>query len=305
MRTVPMIVGTDWWTDCDDCMAMRILANMHKRGVIKLLGIGMNACMEHSVCSLDGFLRNEGIDVPIGIDLKATDFTGNPPFQKILSQVTDSKYSGNSDAPDAVALYRRLLASATEPVQIIEIGFLQVLSNLLKSEPDDISPLSGLELVSAKVEKFWVMAGKWDEPEGLEHNFCNNDRARRAAHELCRLCPKPITFLGWEVSNEILCGSGLSEDDPLYLAMKAHGSQKGRSSWDPMLCLLACLQDEERAGYRLQRGVASVDKISGANTFTPDENGPHGYVIKQKDDDFYRYMVDAILHDNKYENNSK
>ena len=59
------ILGTDWWTDCDDAVAIRILARAHKNGDICLKGVGINACMEYSVKSLDAFLRSEGIeDIP-------------------------------------------------------------------------------------------------------------------------------------------------------------------------------------------------------------------------------------------------
>lgn len=295
MNPIPMIVGTDWWTDCDDCMAMRVLARMHARGVIRLLGAGMNACMEDSVRSLDGFLLHEGLDVPVGIDHAATQFPGNPPYQRRLAQNLESKYKSNADAPDAVALYRRLIAESSEPVHVVEIGFLQVLEGLLKSGPDEISPLSGMELAKQKIAKCWIMAGKWDEPDGLEHNFCLNDLSRRAGQFVCDKFPGEITFLGWEVSNEIRCGAGLCADDPLYLAMKDHHSENGRSAWDPMLCLLACLQDESAAGYRVVRGCASVDPETGANHFAPGENGKHCYVVKREADAYYRDAVDAIL----------
>ena len=52
------IFGTDWWTDCDDLAAMRILLRAHKKGEIKLLGVGINACMDKSVASLDAFLHH-------------------------------------------------------------------------------------------------------------------------------------------------------------------------------------------------------------------------------------------------------
>ena len=53
------ILGTDWCTDCDDAVAVRILARAHKSGKICIKGIGVNACMEYSAASLDGFLNTE------------------------------------------------------------------------------------------------------------------------------------------------------------------------------------------------------------------------------------------------------
>ena len=80
-----LIIGTDWWTDCDDAVAMRLLAKAAKRGEIAIDGIVINACMEDSVASLDGFFALEGLDaIPFGLDAEGTDFGGNPPYQKVF-----------------------------------------------------------------------------------------------------------------------------------------------------------------------------------------------------------------------------
>jgi hypothetical protein len=41
-----LILGTDWWDDCDDCVAVRLLARYVRDGKVNLLGVGINACME-------------------------------------------------------------------------------------------------------------------------------------------------------------------------------------------------------------------------------------------------------------------
>ena len=210
------ILGTDWWTDCDDAVAIRMLARAHKAGEICIKGIGINACMECSVKSLDAFLHSEGVeDIPLGIDLDATDFGGKPPYQKRLS-VLPSKYKFNTDAEDAVRLYRRLLADSHEPIELIEIGYPQVLSNVIESKPDDISNKTGLELIKEKVPKIWMMAGKWDEPCGKENNFERNERSRKAGSVFCEKCPVPVTFLGWEVGADVITGDNLKNGDVLY-----------------------------------------------------------------------------------------
>ncbi len=287
------ILGTDWWTDCDDAVAMRLLLRAHKAGEIALLGIGINACMEYSVSSLDGFLGAEGVaDLPLGIDLAATDFGGKPAYQKNLSMLA-TRYKRNQEVEDAVRLYRRILASSKEPVEIIEIGFLQVIADVLRSAPDDLSPLDGKALVKEKVSKIWVMAGKWDEEGGKENNFARNDRARAAGAYFCQNCPTEVTFLGWEVGNTVISGDGLEKTDHLYQVLVDHGSHNGRSSWDPMLCLLAVIGEEEAAGYSVVRGTACVDAVDGKNHFIPAVDGRHCYVIKTKEDSFYSDAINA------------
>ncbi len=289
------IIGTDWWTDCDDAVAMRLLAGAHRDGTIDIMGIGINACMEYSAASLDGFLNAEGVrDIPIGIDLDAVDFGGRPPYQKRLAPYA-AEYLSNEDAENAVSLYRRLLAESEQKAEIIEIGYLQVIAAVLESGADDISPKTGIELIREKVSKIWVMAGKWDEEGGRENNFARNARSCKAAASFCARCPVPITFLGYEAGVDVISGNMLHEDDILYQILCDHGSSEGRSSWDPMLVLLALAGDEKHAGYRFAQGTASVDPRSGRNYFTHSPNGSHRYVIKENDNTYYQKAINDRL----------
>ena len=283
-----ILLGTDWWTDCDDCVALRLLCRAHKNNEIQLCGVALNACMPLSAPSLDAFLTAEGLGhLPIGIDWNATDFHGRHfTFQEPLCALPHKRQ--NEDIPDAVSLYRTILAETTEKIDIVEIGFLQVFANLLQSP-------GGVELVREKVGHVYVMGGKWDEDSGSEHNFNNNPRARQGAHVFCALCPVPVTFLGFEVGESVLTGDGLPENDPLTMALTAHGHPKGRSSWDPMTALLAVIGDAEKSGYNQVCGTASVDADTGANHFTPRENGPHTYVVKNKSDSYYRTEIQKRL----------
>ena len=290
-----IILGTDWWSDCDDAVALRVIARFVKAGKVNLLGIGINACMEHSVASLKGALKAEKMgEVPIGIDLQAIDFGGKTPYQKRLARNFCPEGS-NADAVDAVRLYRQILVAAKEPVEIIEIGFLQVISAVLNSSADDISEKSGLELVHKKVSKIWVMAGKWDKDGEKENNFCRTERSRAAGEIFCRICPVPVTFLGWEAGIDVFTGGELDEDDYLHQVLVDHGSGSGRCSWDPMLVLMAVIGDEEAAGYDTVSGNARVDAVTGQNYFVTDPDGLHKYVIKKYDNDYYKRAIDRII----------
>lgn len=290
-----MIAGTDWWDDCDDAAALRILAWAHCRGDIRLLGVALNACSPLSAPSLDAFLQGEGLHgIPIGLDRQASDFGGRLTYQKRLTQLPGS-HRANGECEEGVALYRRLLASAAEPVDLVEIGFPQILAGLLASEPDGYSGLNGLQLVQEKVHKLWMMAGKWDEAGGRENNFARNARSCHAAEMVCRCWPTEITFLGFEVGCTVVTGARLPEQDRLGRVFRDHGSAQGRYSWDPMLAYMACLQDEAAAGYRRVAGWASVDKENGCNDFVPDPEGRHGFVVKMRPDDEYARDIDRIL----------
>lgn len=289
MRT--FILGTDWGEDCDDCVAVRILARAHQRGEINLAGIGINTLTDISAPSLYRFLEKEGVMLPIGVDKKCPHQIRHVTYQKRLAAETDKT---NDEFEDSVRLYRRILAESDGDVEILEVGFLQVIAGVLMSQGDDISPKSGKELFCEKVKKIWIMGGKWDEQAGAEYNFCKYPFAQAASHTFVSNCPCPITFLGWEVGHNLLTGNLLPKDDFLYLTLVDHGSGNGRESWDPMLAALALTNDNEKAGYKTVRGIATVDN-HGLNYFQEDENGKDEYVVKMYDDSYYSDIINSLI----------
>jgi len=290
-----IILGTDWWTDCDDIAALRIACRADKLGMWELSAVVLNACMEYSAASLDGFMIHEGYShVPLGIDLDAVDFGRNPPYQKVLSEVLPHKVNKNEELINGKELYLRTLRESDEPVDILEIGYPQVLAALCRDD-------EGYVLMRDKVRCLWMMAGNWENNGvGKENNIARAQRSRTAAEYLLEHCPCPIVFLGWEVGASVISGKPCDiadENDPLRVAFRAHGSQNGRSSWDPMLVLLALDDDYEKSGYTVRRGKASADAKTGENRFEYDDNGPHCYVVKSMPDAWYEDRLSMWLCD--------
>ena len=282
------ILGTDWWTDCDDAVAVRLLCRAHRRGEIRFLGAGINACMDKSVASLSAFMTAEGCaEIPVGIDRVATDYGGRPPYQARLAALPHTQE--DATAEDAAELYIRLLrecAARGECAEIVEIGFMQVIAEVIRREP---------ALFAETVSRVWMMAGKWDEDGGREHNFCKTERTRVPSAYFCEHCPVPVTYLGWEVGASVRVGGKLPEGDVLKQVLIDHGSAGGRSAWDPMTVFLALTGDAQKAGYRTVRGHASVEADTGKNHFVPDEGGRQEYVVKVMDDEWYRELLDKEI----------
>ena len=289
MRT--FILGTDWGEDSDDCVAVRILARAHKKGKVKMAAMGINTLTEYSAPSLYRFLEKEGVDIPVGVDKSCPHRIKHVTYQKRLAAETDKS---NDDFEDAVRLYRRAIAQSEGQVEILEVGFLQVIAGALMSQPDDISEKSGIELFREKVKKIWIMGGKWHMQGGDEYNLCKYPFAQAGSHIFISNCPCPITFLGWEIGAGVITGSKLSKDDFLHIALADHGSGFGRESWDPMLAVLALTDNNEKAGYKTVKGNAKVDN-HGLNYFEENENGIHEYVVKAQPDEFYINIIDDLI----------
>ena len=87
----------------------------------------------------------------------------------------------------------------------------------------------------------------------------------------------------------------LPADDVLADVLKDHGHSQGRSSWDPMLVLLAICGEPALAGYDTVRGTVQVSAVSGENTFQPNQNGLHTYVVKKYPDHYYSDWINRII----------
>ena len=291
-----LILGTDWGSDCDDCVALRVASRYMKKGEINLIGIGINCVKEHAYASMKSFLKKEGIDVPVGIDPRSHEtegWTWTENYQPRLAK--DMPELSNDDAESGVRVYRRAIAEAEGKVDIMEIGFLQILGDFLRSEGDDISPKTGMELCREKVEKIWLMAGRWDIDGGREFNIAWTPLTREASNYIFDNCPVPIVFLGWEVGDSVITGQYLDHEDYLWKAMNDHGFPNGRSSWDPMLVMLACEGDTEKTGYDEVKGKASLEIDTGKNHFAIDQNGNHSYVVKKHPDSYYADIINDFI----------
>lgn len=296
----PVILGTDWHGDCDDAAAIRILAWAHANKKIDLRGIFIDSAIECSVSSMLTFMEHEGIsDVPLAIDHTATDYTmEKAKYQWQLAEGRDIK-SEQEACENSLRMCRRILAQSEQRVDIIEIGFPQVLGQLLESKPDEFSPLSGVELVASKVGRFWIMGGNWQDLNFRECNFTRAPKATLGADKLLRMSPVEVVLLGFEVGHTVICGKKLKQypEDMLFQIFSNYNTPDGRCSWDPLTAYLCCVGDAELCGYTQVRGRASIDTQTGYTSFVEDKEGLHFYVVKILADEEYGEYLDEILTD--------
>ena len=293
-KPIPLLFGTDWWTDCDDVAALALLLKAHKADLIDLKAVGVSSVMRYSAPSVKAVCGEQGFgDVPIGLDKSAERRGLFCLYQKKLTASCGSGFT-NTDCPEAYQLYRSVLASLPGKAVIADVGFPTILAELLASGPDEYSGLTGVQLVESKASEVVVMGGRWDKKTGREYNFCAYKQNREAAAQLCERCPVPLTFLGYEVGKSVITG-GKNVPGLTGTAYAAHLSPKGRPSWDPMTALYAIVGDAGKAGYRRVSGTASVDPKTGQNSFIACDGGRHSYLVKEKEDRFYKEQIDEIL----------
>ena len=143
-------------------------------------------------------------------------------------------------------LYRSTLAAAeNSSINIISIGFLTNLADLLHSQPDTHSPLPGPDLISSKVRELVVMGGQY--PSGWEYNFGGADPS--SAAYVLEHWPRdvPVTFSGLELGADIWSGHTMRATAPYDSPVRAaYEWYMGRCntvqrSWDPVTVLYGVL----------------------------------------------------------------
>ena len=282
---VAIIFDTDFGPDYDDVGALTILHALADSGKVEILATISSNKDELAVPCIEVintyFNRP---NIPVGAP-KSEGGVSLTTWHKVKwTEVLPAKYKHQtrqtSDAPDAVKVYRQILSARPDhSVVICTVGFFTNLKDLLLSEGDESSPLSGKELVAQKVKHLVSMAGKF--PEGYEFNVQTDAPASIVVAENW---PTEIILSGFEIGNRILTGKRLVlmdvQNNPVketYELCFAEGDPNGRMSWDHTAALVASKGIEPY--FDSERGFMRVDP-DGKNYWTPDVNGKHIRLIQ-------------------------
>ena len=284
-KAVKIIFDTDLGPDYDDVGALAFLHAMADSGKVEILAT--LASNKHDLVAPAIEVINTYFgrpELPIGapktegVSLGSTQHWAD----SIVAKYPHTIKSTN-DAGDAVDIYRKILNSQPDSsVTIVTVGFLTNLNNLLKSQPDNISPLSGKDLVSKKVNLLVSMAGRF--PEGKEFNVFKDSTASINVYENW---PGEVIFTGFEVGWEIRTGLRLIKSPVQNSPVKdvfrisiplAAEDSLGRMSWDETAVLIGVYGTK---GFFDTVSGKIIVNPDGSNTWKNDPDGKQFYV-KQK-----------------------
>lgn len=280
---VSIIFDTDVDHDCDDVGALFILHGAVERGEANLLAtIGCTSSEAIAPC-LDAINTWFGRpEIPVGT-LKDAGFLDHQGFGAEILKRYPRKFASGKAYPDAVKLYRRVLAGQPDgSVVVLAVGPLRNLANLLRSPPDDLSPLDGRALVAKKVKRLDVMGGNYPPSNAREPEW-NFKEDPTSAALVCSAWPTPILFNGEGGSTN----SGrrvtyeMPEHNPLTMAYRLYpgvGFAGDRLSWDSISSLVATRGAEP--WYEVVGGGTNVtDPATGINVWKAGGDGRHSYLV--------------------------
>lgn len=252
---IRLIMETDLGNDVDDAIAMDMLYKYIDAGRIDLLMVGVNKEGKSPIECMDILNTWYGYpDIPVGtihggcdcgpdslnyaaaVDrLKAED--GSPLFQR--------SHPDYENYPESHTLYRKVLSEQPDrSVTIASVGFSSNLARLLETPGDDISPLTGKELVAQKVKLLVMMAGNITDTSFAEYNVLMDVPAAKMVFEEW---PTPIVASPFDLGDKVLYPATSIENDfgwadshPVVEAYKAYMTMPyDRPTWDPTAVLYA------------------------------------------------------------------
>ena len=244
---------------------------------------------------VDGLDHSGRPDVPIGV-VSGPAPTGPSDY---TAQLASSFPSRHVAPEEAVELYRRILAGQRDgSVTIVSVGFLTNLAELLASPADEVSDLTGQELVATKVTRWVAMGGAYPDSAstlgGPEFNFASDAPAARST---ISAWPVPAVFSGFEVGSDVLTGAVLQTatppENPVREGYRLSNGAANATSFD-LTAVLAAVRGASGGQFELCTG-RNVVEGDGSTTWEHRANGPHGYLRPAVPNEEIAATLDALL----------
>ena len=253
---INLIIDSDMAIDADDVGDHAMMWGLVNRGEAKVLALIASSANDYSAPCMRAVANYYGHpEVPVGANKASTPNINSSATSRFAQQITN-QFGTPGDTrfnyPDAVTVYRQALATAPDnSVYIVANGYFEPLQGLLQSQPDAISPLTGMQLVAQKVRRL-VPSGGWF-PAGTENNFMNDPDA---ASYVFANWPGEIVSVGANVGGDVITGPSPNSDpaqDPVEDAYLLFGSQSN-GAWGQAALL-----------YGVRGGIGTNFSIGGYN----------------------------------------
>ena len=309
-----VILDTDIGPDCDDVGALVCLIDYAKKYGFPILGICNCTSNKAGTGTIDAVCRHCGIETPYLGQWSGEGFQDEPACHKyndaVAEKFSEAYRNGTLKTADEVTFYRTLLAGAEDDsVMIITIGMFNDLAALLRSGADEISPLSGMELVKAKVNCLVSMAAIL--PEGRE---CNVISDYKAAEAVFNEWPTAVYLSDFHIGWKIMTGYEHIQDPAVFeahpLALAYHLYTRGwthlpaegmNSSYDLTAIQFAVEGEGERysllepVDLEFYAAIPEQPDLVDATRAIPNPEGKFRFMKKEASDEEIRDSLNDIL----------
>lgn len=290
---VKIVFDTDIAGDVDDALALAMLHALADRGECSIEAVTISKTHPQNGPMVDAINTFYGRpDVTIGVT--KGDYPKDSKYVDLAKKMDDGIFRyphdllKSSDAPDAVATLRQVLAGAeSNSISIVSVGLAVNIADLLESRADEISPLSGIDLVREKVKLLSIMAGAFNPVNGnsrfLEANVRNHVGSMQ---RLVQLWPGevPVVWSDFNIGiqaryprRSIARDFGYTKHHVIRESYLLYcGPDHDRPSWDLTSVLYAVRAGDGYFGLSPAGEVSVAD--DGFTEFTEGKSGCHRYL---------------------------
>ena len=317
MKPVKIIFDTDIGGDCDDAGALALIHRLCDKGEAELLAVTHCMSSVYYPGCIDAINRFYGRDVPIGMNFQFGngDRTERCVYAAELAEKFPNKYGAKmpyecGDVEDTLALLRRTLAAAEDrSVVLVATGNLSSMARLVTSGADEISPMTGAELIEKKIKRTVLMGGRFFESWPMivyesgnptHHVMTWEYNIRFSGYENAKTVfdnwRGELVLSSYEIGSFIVTMKGYAkrakEGDPVAWAYQVHNGDVGRCSWDHTAVLEAI---RPGAYWNLHEfGKISVGEDMVTRWEKSDEF-KHTYLLPKVDYEEIRRVIDGLV----------
>ncbi len=315
---VKIIFDTDIGGDIDDAGALALIHRLCDKGEAELLAVTHCGNSPYYAGCIDAINTYFGRRVPVGVNFSAQipyeprNYYAGELCDKFPNSYPPSLY-GTEDGPcDTLKLLRRILSDAEDnSVTLVVTGALSSMARLVRSGADEISDMSGKELIERKLSRTVLMGGRFFESwpmilyeSGIptHHIMTWEYNIRGSGYDDAKTVfdswMGELLLSSYEIGSYIVSMVGYasrsSNDDPVAHVYAMNGDN-GRCSWD-LTAVLEGIRPNKYWNYH-EFGKISVD-TDMITHWSKDSSFKHSYLLPKTDYNDVLNEIDDLIYGN-------
>jgi hypothetical protein len=299
-----IIIDTDLSLYWDDATAIGMANVLQNQGKVQILGIVSDVKNPVAVAAIDAIDTAYGHKkIPVGAVAGSDADTARHGYTDELASRLPHKIKSSADAPEAVSLYRRLLARQPDhSVTMVSIGGYTNLAGLLSSKAGQGSKLNGRALITRKVKQLVIEDGLFVPTGGNNPPFTNQKIDLAAATEVLSGAgwPTPMEWVdGFTgISTQVggtLCTAAPAKNPMRIVYEKLFGCGPPKDGdWDGPTMLYA-ISGRSGVFSELGQGGAAVIDSNGGLTWQIPSTRPHDVYVHVVDQPTLNQRIEVLL----------
>lgn len=299
-RSKKIIIDTDFASDADDILAIRLALCQQDKGLLDVIGISLSTTYSRSPLAIYALCKYDGYgSIPVAMDTSGKGVQVHTEYVNVMYNFPKNR----DDYEQPVAMYRRLLAESDTKVNIITLGFLQNIQNLMNSGPDRYSALTGTELIQQKVDTIYIVGGS-DSGRPSFNFYWTGEKVINAAKTVCKGVPCRTVYISTDLSYNTFCGEfycreDRKEKDIVTKALKSNKQTGGVVAWDvfSMFCAVQDINNTMQTySLELESGNWYVSD-TGATKWVQDGVPERYRIVKKLPGEEYNIYLNSILYE--------